>query len=149
MNELYILSLSLSVKHILAKNQTVSVRGQDLGEIAYGSYFRSYVSLSVCVQQLAVCTVFFSFIGDNVASIMRELNWVWLTDQRVVVTLVVPFAMALSCAPNLRALAPATATGTFFLFSAFALLASTVVLNLNYQHENPELKLSKVRFFSS
>ena len=43
-----------------------------MGEKAYGSKFRSYVTTALCTQQLAICTVFFSFMGGNLASVVRE-----------------------------------------------------------------------------
>ena len=36
----------------------------DVGEWAYGDKFEQFLSMCICTQQLAVCTVFFSFIGE-------------------------------------------------------------------------------------
>lgn len=97
----------------------------DVGELAYGLKFRLYVSFSVCIQQLSVCTVYFSFISDNIAAVASSWDWPkLLQEQRFIMALVFPFILALCFIKDLRRLSPVTAAGTFFLFSSFAFLAA-------------------------
>jgi len=101
----------------------------DLGEIAYGPRFRAYVLCCVCITQLCVCTVFFSFIGENIAAVMKAGGVPFLDDHRVVISMVLPLAMLLSCAPNLRVLAPATACGMVLLLLAFGCIGIIIGRN--------------------
>jgi len=120
----------------------------DLGEMAYGSAFSIFVTASLCLQQLSVCTVFFSFIGDNISSVVLLLSsssspavdddsvahsssgfTSLLENSRFIMTAIFPFVMILSCLPNLKVLAPVTAVGTLFLFVGFGLLGTVASLN--------------------
>ena len=102
----------------------------DLGELAYGRRFRAFVMFCVCATQLCVCTVFFSFIGENVSAVLRAVApGTVLDDNRVVISLVLPMAMLLSCAPNLRVLAPATALGMVLLFLGFGCIGGIIGRN--------------------
>jgi len=126
----------------------------DLGEMAYGSAFRAFVTASLCLQQLAICTVFISFIGDNVSSaalllfsdstpsfissiddgdvansssVLSNL----LENSRFIMLVSLPFVIILSFLPNLKVLAPVTAIGTMLLFIGFGLLG--IVSGLNWE----------------
>ena len=43
----------------------------DVGEWAYGEKFEKFTSACICTQQLAICTVFFSFIGENIYAVCQ------------------------------------------------------------------------------
>jgi len=110
----------------------------DLGEIAYGPKFRAYVIVCVCATQLCVCTVFFSFMGENISAVMRAAGVPLLSNNRVVITMVLPMAAFLSCAPNLRVLAPVTAFGMTMLFVAFGIIG--VIIGRNWEsHDVPTM----------
>lgn len=101
----------------------------DVGEWAYNRTFRDLLLVSICVQQLAVCTVFLSFIGENIAAVMART----LTDEgdkapshALVITMAFPFAMMLSCLPNLKVLSPVMVVATASLFVGFGLLGVVV-----------------------
>jgi len=115
----------------LPRPDGAEVTYSDVGERAYGTKFRKYVTASIMLQQLAVCTIFFSFIADNTAALASEffLDGAALTNYRVCVTLVLPAAMALSCVPNLKALGFAIKIATGLLFSAFFFIGVVVIKN--------------------
>lgn len=109
----------------------------DLGEVAYGPRFRSYVTLSVCVQQLAICTIYFSFISDNIAAV--ALEWEWsssLQNQRVIMFITLPLLVLLTLIKDLKKLAPVSHAGNICLFSAFALIAASGIEN---RHDDEEV----------
>lgn len=102
----------------------------EIGEVAYGQYFKLYVNFAVCVQQLAICTVYFSFISDNIAAVATQSEWPkLLQNQRFVMSLILPSVLALSFIKDLKKLSPVTAAGTIFLFAAFGLLAAAGIEN--------------------
>jgi len=122
----------------------------DVGELAYGKWFKLYVVLSVCVQQLAICTVYFSFISDNIAAVAEEWELpIVLQNQRFIMACVFPFVIALVYIKDLRRLAPITAIGTVFLFVAFGFLGVAAFENWDLDNEGvfsapAEIQLSKV-----
>ena len=123
----------------------------DIGEVAYGPYFRSYVNLAVCVQQLAICTVYFSFISDNIAAVATHWDLSrLLQNQRFVMSLLLPFVLALSFIKDLKKLSPVTAAGTIFLFTAFGLLGAAGVENWDDPSKESfataELKFAQVSY---
>lgn len=92
----------------------------------YGSKLERCCRVFICVQQLAICTVFLSFIGANLHAVLEasfdvELNHI------IVVSAVLPAALALSLLPNLRTLAPVMAAGTAMMLVAFVLLIVVMV----------------------
>ena len=89
----------------------------EISEWAYGKRFKKVVTLGICVQQLAVCTVFLSFVGENILAVMSDT-----ISHGVVITLALPAVLALSCLGNLKKLAPVTMAATFCLSFAFVLL---------------------------
>ena len=102
----------------------------DLGQLAYGMRFRNFVLFCVCTTQLCVCTVFFSFIGENVSAVLRAVApGTPLDNSRVVVSLTLPMAMFLSCAPNLKVLWPLSAVGMVLLFLAFGCISLIMAEN--------------------
>ena len=102
----------------------------DLGQLAYGKRFRNFVLFCVCTTQLCVCTVFFSFIGENISAVLRAVApGTPLDNSRVVISLVLPMAMFLSCAPNLKVLSPLSAVGMVLLFLAFSCISLIISAN--------------------
>lgn len=103
----------------------------NVGEWAYGESFEKFVSGCICTQQLAICTVFFSFIGENIYAVC-ELVPTLLPDALMshigVMTLALPFIMGLSFINSLSALTPIMAAGTFTLFGGFGVLAYIIGL---------------------
>ena len=100
----------------------------DVGDWAYGRKFQSYVTACVCTQQLAICTVFLSFIGENLLAVLAHLNVGFLSTHVGVITVVLPVVMALSFLPNLKTLAPVMAAGTVLLMLTFLTLGVVLVL---------------------
>lgn len=93
----------------------------------YGRRMHHFTSLCIVVQQLAICTVFLSFIGTNLEAVLKSTLG-WSMGHVGVLTLALPAVMALSFLPNLKALAPVTAAGTAFLLLGLALLAVVIVV---------------------
>jgi len=95
----------------------------DVGIWAYGAWFGRYVSTCICVQQMAICTVFLSFCGANLLA-----AWTLFPIHHVmVITLALPAVLALSCLASLKSMAPFSAVGTLLLFGGFGLLTALVV----------------------
>ena len=95
----------------------------DVGEWAYGATFQSYVSACVCTQQLAICTVFMSFIGENLLALLDRMNMTGFVDSHAgVITICLPFVMSLSFLPSMKRLAPVMALGTISLGACIALI---------------------------
>lgn len=115
--------------HHLQPHQHQQVTYPDVGEWAYNRKFKDILLVSICVQQLAVCTVFLSFIGENIAAVMeRTLSE---ADEKppshaLVITLALPFALLLSCLPNLKVLTPVMVVATISLFVGFGLLGVVI-----------------------
>lgn len=136
----------IKVKHEHANRRSTTY--PDLGEKAYGKLFRNYVTVALCANQLAVCTVFFSFIGENVSAVVNEILRLHdeeeananaggeiqesssiFSDNRVVMITIFPVIIFLSFLPNLRVLAPVTMIGSALQFVAFILVGVMVCLN--------------------
>jgi len=103
----------------------------NVGEWAFGENFERFVSGCVCTQQLAICTVFFSFIGENiyaVCDLVPEILPAALMSHIGVMTVALPFIMGLSFIPSLDALTPILAAGTVLLFVSFGVLAYVITL---------------------
>lgn len=95
----------------------------DVGDWAYGAKFQSYVSACVCTQQLAICTVFISFIGENLLAVLDRLNLTGFIGSHVgVMTLCLPCVLSLSFLPSMKRLAPVMALGTILLALCVGLL---------------------------
>jgi len=97
----------------------------DVGEWAYGDKFEQFISGCICTQQLAVCTVFFSFIGENILAVCQlvpeEVPNILLSHSGVM-TVALPFILGLSLIPNLSAMTPIIAMATVLLFGGFGVL---------------------------
>jgi proton-coupled amino acid transporter len=107
----------------------------DLGELAFGKGFRVVVTASIVMLQMAVCTVFLSFVADNTQAFfgeyLRERVPVLATNNIVNVLLAVPIAAGLTLIPNLKALGPVSEVSTELIFLAFGILG--IILGLNYE----------------
>jgi proton-coupled amino acid transporter len=92
-----------------------------VGEFFYGRTFENYVAACVCTQQLAICTVFISFVGENVLAILqRRWNMTSFPATHAgVMIMELPFLIGLAMIPNLRQLSPIMATGTILLMVTF------------------------------
>mmetsp|Transcript_15342 Transcript_15342/g.33147 ORF Transcript_15342/g.33147 Transcript_15342/m.33147 type:complete len:635 (+) Transcript_15342:82-1986(+) len=103
----------------------------DVGEWAYGDNFQQFLALCICTQQLAICTVFFSFIGENiyaVCELVPEAVPSIFTSHIGVMTVALPFIMGLSFIPSLDALTPVMVAGTLLLFSGFGVVGYVISL---------------------
>lgn len=98
-----------------------------VGGFMYGDKFESYVSACVCTQQLAICTVFFSFIGENLLAVLVWLQVQGLSSHLAVMTLVLPLILSLSFIPDLKGLSPVMTAGTVMLMATFVFLGIVVV----------------------
>jgi proton-coupled amino acid transporter len=90
----------------------------DLGEWAYGEHFKSYVRACICTLQLAICTVFFSFVGENLHAVFEYFN-IEFVNHTGVMTIFLPVILSLSFIPSLKTLAPVMASGLYLLLFAF------------------------------
>jgi amino acid permease len=90
-----------------------------------GHLMRRLTTGCICIQQLAVCTVFLSFVGTNLQAVYLAVWDVHLSHQ-LVITLALPAVLALSCLPHLRALAPVTFLATLLLMLGFCLIAVVI-----------------------
>lgn len=73
---------------------------------------------------MAICTVFVSFLGENVSAVLAELPidlGPWQSHAGCL-TLALPFFMSLSFIPSLKGLAPVMAAATIMLLVGLALL---------------------------
>lgn len=101
----------------------------DIGEWAFGETFEQFISTAVCVQQLSVCTVFFSFIGENIHAVGELVPGnvpVLLSTHVGVMTVALPFIMALTFIRSLKALTPVMVIATILLFVGFGLIGYTI-----------------------
>jgi proton-coupled amino acid transporter len=55
-------------------SSTSNITYPDVGDWAYGASFQTYVAAALCTQQLAICTVFLSFFGENLLAILQCLD---------------------------------------------------------------------------
>ncbi|KAG7343784.1 transmembrane amino acid transporter [Nitzschia inconspicua] len=95
----------------------------DVGEWAHGGDFQKYVAACICAQQLAICTVFMSFVGENLYAVLEFLNIAALKNHQAVISVVLPAMMALSFIPSLKSLAPVMLAGTVLIMAGFSSLA--------------------------
>ena len=120
----------------------VNITYPDVAGWLYGAQMHRFTSSCVCTQQLAICTVFLSFTGANLqavleACILQDDGLMARVSQShaAVITMALPLVMALSCLPNLKALAPVTAAGTVFLLIGLTLLG--IVVAMEWKNANP------------
>jgi Transmembrane amino acid transporter protein len=100
----------------------------------YRGHMQRLTTLCICIQQLAVCTVFLSFVGTNLQAVCMAV-WDVELSHRVVITLALPAVLALSCLPNLKALAPVTCLATILLMLGFALIG-VVIAKVEWYNKN-------------
>lgn len=116
----------------------------DVGNWAYGNYFRSYVSACIITLQMAVCTVFVSFIGENLLAVVQYFGIASMTHASVM-TVALPVIFCLSLVPGLKLLAPITAAGTVLLMVSLAALSKIVYDEWPDRPESPpDLQPSRV-----
>jgi len=122
----------------------------DVGEWAYGAQFQTYVSVCICAQQLAICTVFVSFVLENVQAALafwkidplvllvetlvmlgledEESNYEeyendWKCRSLATAGLCLPAFLVLSCGmPTVKSMVPLMVLGTIGMLSGFSLL---------------------------
>lgn len=90
-----------------------------VGEFFYGSKFETYVAACICIQQLAICTVFISFVGENVLAVAQQSGIHFISTHNVAMSLELPIILGLSLIPNLRSLTPVMTLGTVLLMVTF------------------------------
>ena len=97
-----------------------SVTYPELGRWAYGGNFHTYVAICVCAQQLAICTVFISFVCANIAATCQYVGMT-TTATHFVVSLCLPVLVTLSCGvPSLKRMVPFLMCGTVCMVLGFA-----------------------------
>ena len=77
----------------------------EVGNWAYGALFQAYVSACIISLQMAVCTVYVSFIGENLLAVAHFVGLAWISHTAVM-TMALPFILMLSFLPSLKVLAP-------------------------------------------
>ena len=115
----------------------------DVGEWAYNKKFKDILLISICVQQLAVCTVFLSFIGENIAAVLERTveEGEKAPSHAFVISLALPFALGLSCLPNLKVLSPVVVVATVALFVGFSLLGVVIAAEWKHRPTSDEVNL--------
>eukprot|EP00592_Proboscia_alata_P019739 CAMPEP_0194406004 /NCGR_PEP_ID=MMETSP0176-20130528/4314_1 /TAXON_ID=216777 /ORGANISM="Proboscia alata, Strain PI-D3" /LENGTH=791 /DNA_ID=CAMNT_0039205057 /DNA_START=91 /DNA_END=2466 /DNA_ORIENTATION=- len=102
---------------------TTNTTYPDVGEWAYGKKFHNCVAVCICAQQLAICTVFVSFVGENLGATLRYWNWTYISQKSFVTTLSLPFFLGLSCGmPTVKSMFPLMVMGSILMLSGFALI---------------------------
>lgn len=117
---------------VASENATFS----DVSQILCGSKMKFLTTLCICVQQLAICTVFLSFVGENVQAVIQSVYEVPISHLTVI-TFVLPAAIGLSFLPNMKALATCAALATALLLIGFSLLAVIVFLEWPHRPHEP------------
>jgi len=108
-----------------ASQASTNITYPDVGEWAYGARFQKYVTVCICTQQLAICTVFVSFVGENLLAVIQRLNLPGI-GHTAVMTFFLPIILGLSLIPSLKLLAPVMATGFVLLLASLAALGVIV-----------------------
>jgi proton-coupled amino acid transporter len=119
---------STTAQSVASSQATSNVTYPDVGEWAHGVDFQNYVAACICTQQLAICTVFMSFVGENLYAVLQFLNVSALNNHGTVISVVMPVMMALSFLPSLKSLAPVMLMGTILIFAGFGSLGMIGVL---------------------
>lgn len=128
MNIWNVVELKRAYEKSLLPNRTTRrhpITYPDVGCWLYGRRFAKLLTAMICVQQIAVCTVFLSFIGENLGAAIRHS--IGNISHTLVITMVLPAAIALTCLPNLKVLAPVMSLATMTLFAGFSVLTVLVV----------------------
>lgn len=98
----------------------------DIGEWAYGTRFQNYTTACICVQQMAVCTVFVSFMGENLLAVFNRLSFLPDVSHTAVISMILPFVLGLSFVPSLKTLAGASVAGLLLLVCSLVALFTIV-----------------------
>ena len=118
---------SLSAAQLNNNNTNITYPG--LARWLWGPLMERGLTACVCVQQLAVCTVFLSFLGVNLRAVLEEsIVSVPVVHHVTVITVALPAVLALSCVPDLRALAPFIFVATVLLLVGLGLLLSLIAV---------------------
>ena len=138
---------------IASNSNATTTTYPDVGEWAYGATFQRYVSFCICSQQLAICTVFVSFVGENLQAALRfwELpvaEW----GRSALTAMCLPAFLGLACGmPTVKSMLPLMFVASFLMFSSFALLGWIGVSKWDDRprlEELPELKLDGNAFMA-
>mmetsp|Transcript_22984 Transcript_22984/g.63978 ORF Transcript_22984/g.63978 Transcript_22984/m.63978 type:complete len:643 (-) Transcript_22984:9-1937(-) len=101
----------------------------DVSQWLCGRHAYEVTQIAICVQQLAICTVFVSFVGTNLEALLQHYTMESSSLPREhVLALTLPAILALSLLPDLSSLAPITALGTTLLLAGLAVLGVVVVV---------------------
>lgn len=117
-----------------------TVTYSDLGEVAFGKTFRGFVTSSIVLLQMAICTVFLSFCSNNTQAFFHNYVpgvEVLGASKALNIMLILPIAIFLTLLPNLHALGPVSEIAIIILVSAFGILG--VVLALNFDQRPTEM----------
>jgi len=87
------------------------------------------------VQQLAVCTVYVSFVGENLQAVLRYLDFPASHVQ--VMSMALPVILLLSWIPSLKLLAPVMAVGTTLLVLTLGALGVIIGMQWDDRPEEP------------
>lgn len=101
-----------------------------------GKWAEQFTTFCICVQQLAICTVFLSFVATNVAAVL-EAVWAIRLTQETTLSLVFPIVMGLSLLPNLKSLTPIITTATLLLL--LALISLLVLGGVEWEHRSSDV----------
>jgi len=124
-------------------SSVTSVTYPDVGEWAYGRTFHSFTTACICIQQMAVCTVFLSFIGENLLAVLEFLGF--STNHVAVISMALPAVVALSFLPNLKTLAPVMMAASIFILVGFGVIG--IILHQEWDNrpqEHPHMNLPQV-----
>jgi solute carrier family 36 (proton-coupled amino acid transporter) len=117
-----------------------TVTYSDLGEVAFGKTFRGFVTSSIVLLQMAICTVFLSFCSNNTQAFFHNYVpgvEVLGASKALNIMLILPIAIFLTLLPSLHALGPVSEIAIIILVSAFGILG--VVLALNFDQRPTEM----------
>lgn len=109
-----------------------------LSQWLYGSRMEQWTKVCVCTQQLAIGTVFLSFVGANLRAVVFAVTAVSVSHGTAL-TVVLPLGLALAVGAktNLNILAPFTAVGTALWLVGLGLIFTVVVLAVHHGDDRP------------
>eukprot|EP00977_Amphora_coffeiformis_P021770 scaffold9890_cov159-Amphora_coffeaeformis.AAC.1 len=119
----------------VSETSSSNITYPEVGNWAYGAMFQAYVSACIITLQLAVCTVYVSFIGENLLAVAHFCGLSAVTHTGVM-TAALPLILGLSFLPSLKILAPVMAAGTVLLLLTLATLG--VIVWEEWPHRPPE-----------
>jgi len=100
----------------------------DVGEWAHGIEFQKYISICICAQQLAICTVFISFVSENLSASLKFFDvpthiGLLHLNHISVGAMILPIILGLSCGlPTVKSMAPFMVCAFVLMISGFASL---------------------------